>query len=145
MEELPFKIEINQEEHKSEDSIKLRKEDGTLHSLEPRVNEFLQAPCYDDDDIYYRFGVIDFLQAYTRKKKIETILLRKRYKKKPPNCFSCVEPNVYADRFYEFMLKNLFTKTRYFPEHELEKNEKEMLNNENRDSIVKQKRNFLCF
>ena len=41
--------------------------------------------------------------------------------------------------------KNLFTKTRYFPEHELEKNEKEMLNNENRDSIVKQKRNFLCF
>jgi hypothetical protein len=74
--------------------------------------------------VYYRFGIIDFLQEYTKKKKLETIYLRKRYNRKPPNCFSCVDPHTYGDRFYEFLLKNLFTEVRYFPACELEKDKK---------------------
>lgn len=91
--------------------------------LKPRVNEFIQAPCNDNPSVYYRFGIIDFLQAYTRKKKLETMLLRKRFTKKPPNCFSCVEPNTYGDRFYEFLLTNLFTQQRVFPRCELDASE----------------------
>lgn len=67
--------------------------------------------------------MIDFLQAYTGKKKLETILLRKRFSKKPPNCFSCVDPATYGDRFYDFLVGNLFTNLRMFPEHEVEKND----------------------
>lgn len=111
-----------------DDHIAPPEEDDLRKSfLLPRVNDFLQAPCFGDPSTYYRFGVIDFLQAYTRKKKLETLLLRKRFPKKPRDCFSCVEPNTYGDRFYEFLLKNLFTPVREFPEHELEKNDKEGL------------------
>jgi len=48
-------------------------------------------------------------------------LLRKRFNKKPKNCFSCVEPPIYADRFYDFLSNNLFTEDRKFPSHEIEK------------------------
>ncbi len=84
--------------------------------------EFIHAEADGDDSLFYRFGVIDFLQAYTRKKKLETLLLRKRFNKKPKNCFSCVEPPIYADRFYEFLNENLFTDQRNFPCHEVDKN-----------------------
>ena len=66
-------------------------------------------------------GIIDFLQAYTKKKKLETIALRYRFKDKPKDCFSCVDPPTYADRFYKYMEKNMFTDIREFPECELEK------------------------
>lgn len=68
-----------------------------------RVNEFVQARSVEDTLCYYRFGVIDFLQDYTRKKKLETIYLRRRFNKKDPNCFSCVEPATYGDRFNQFL------------------------------------------
>jgi hypothetical protein len=59
------------------------------------------------------------LQDYNKAKKLETMYLRKRFKKKNPNCFSCVEPHTYGDRFYEFLAKNLFTEVREYPEEEL--------------------------
>lgn len=102
-----FDLEIEEEDHKSIDSFNFG--DGKKPLFEPRVHEFIHADAYEDEDYFYRFGVIDFLQAYTRKKKLETILLRKRFNKKPRNCFSCVEPPIYADRFYEFLVQNLFT------------------------------------
>lgn len=74
--------------------------------------------------VYYRFGIIDFLQDYTKKKKLETIYLRRRFKKKDPNCFSCVDPQTYGDRFYKFLATNLFTTAREFPESELPENQK---------------------
>ena len=92
-----------------------------LNSLKPRVDEYLESRGYNDDETCYRYGIIDFLQAYTKKKQLETLYLRKRFSKKPANCFSCVDPGLYGDRFYEFMASNLFTHTRDFPEHELEK------------------------
>ena len=61
-------------------------------TLKPRVKEFIQEKSYEDHFCYYRFGIIDFLQDYNKKKKIENMYLRKRYSKKPPNCFSCIEP-----------------------------------------------------
>jgi hypothetical protein len=58
------------------------------------------------------------LQGYTYKKKLETKLLRNRFGNKPKNCFSCVEPPIYADRFHDFLIENLFTNERKFPAHE---------------------------
>lgn len=84
----------------------------------PRVNEFIYYEAYQDSETYYRLGIIDFLQAYTYKKKLETKLLRNRFSKKPKNCFSCVEPPIYADRFHDFLVENLFTSDRKFPAHE---------------------------
>ena len=66
--------------------------------------------------VYYRFGIIDFLQEYNKTKKLETLYLRKRFKKKDPNCFSCVDPNTYGNRFFTFLAKNLFTEVREYPE-----------------------------
>jgi hypothetical protein len=84
-----------------------------------RVSEVVQQASIEDPYVYYRFGVIDFLQDYTKKKKLETMYLRRRYKKKDPNCFSCVEPTAYADRFYYFLSNNLFTPVRQFPKDEI--------------------------
>ena len=89
--------------------------------MHPRVQTFVQAKNSEDSSIYYRYGIIDFLQDYTRKKKLETIYLRRRFKRKDPNCFSCVDPNTYGDRFYNFLALNLFTQSRDFPESELDK------------------------
>jgi hypothetical protein len=98
---------VEEEDHKSIDSFNFGQGDKPI--LMNRVHEFIHADAYEDDNVFYRFGVIDFLQAYTRKKKLETLLLRKRFSGKPKNCFSCVEPPVYADRFYEFLAQNMFT------------------------------------
>lgn len=86
--------------------------------LEPRVNEFIHYEAYLDSETYYRFGIIDFLQSYTYKKRLENKLLRNRFSNKPKNCFSCVEPPIYADRFHDFLVENLFTAERKFPAHE---------------------------
>ncbi|TNV73464.1 hypothetical protein FGO68_gene3536 [Halteria grandinella] len=90
-----------------------------------RVNEFVQARDIQDPLCYYRFGIIDFLQDYTKKKKLETVYLRRRFNKKDPNCFSCVDPNTYGDRFYEFLRQNLFIGNRVFPEGERSLSDKE--------------------
>ena len=58
------------------------------------------------------------MQGYTYNKKLETKLLRNRFSNKPKNCFSCVEPPIYADRFHDFLIENLFSKERKFPAHE---------------------------
>ena len=51
---------------------------------------------------------------------METYSLRYRYKHKPQDCFSCVPPDTYADRFYKFLETNLFIQARDFPESEIE-------------------------
>jgi hypothetical protein len=89
------------------------------------VKEFLQARDISDPLCYYRFGIIDFLQDYTKKKKLETFYLRRRFSKKDPNCFSCVDPAIYADRFHDFLAGNLFLNTRKFPESERQLSDKE--------------------
>jgi hypothetical protein len=63
-----------------------------LNTLRPRIKEYIESSAYNDEEVYYRYGIIDFLQDYTRKKRLETIYLRKRFSKKPQNCFSCVDP-----------------------------------------------------
>lgn len=88
----------------------------------PKTSEFIHYRSIKDSTVYYRLGIIDFLQLYSNKKKLETKYLRYRFKSKPPNCFSCVDPATYADRFYDFMSKNLFDPAvREFPECELDR------------------------
>ena len=106
--EKKFDLEVDEENHRSIDSFNFG-EGNCPSNLVPRVLEFMHAEAEGDEEFFYRFGVIDFLQAYTRRKKLETLLLRKRFSKKPKNCFSCVEPPIYADRFYDFLSENLFT------------------------------------
>ena len=52
---------------------------------------------------------------------METFSLRYRYKHKPPDCFSCVPPDTYGERFYEFLARNLFIQAREFPQSEVER------------------------
>jgi len=53
-------------------------------------------------------GIIDFLQNYGKKKKIETKLRQMMNPRENIEVFSCVPPNIYGDRFYNFLNKNLF-------------------------------------
>jgi len=100
-----------------------------MSATQPRINEFIEYKHEKNPNYYYRLGIIDFLQAYTRRKKLETLTLRKYFKDKPKDCFSCVPPDTYADRFYDFLSKNLFTQDRKFPESEIEKDKKGKNNN----------------
>lgn len=58
--------------------------------------------------MYYRIGIIDFLQKYNRRKKLETKWLELKNRHVHPDTFSCVNPRLYADRFHMFMKNNLF-------------------------------------
>jgi hypothetical protein len=58
------------------------------------------------------------LQDYSKVKKLETLYLKSRFKKKNPKCFSCVDPQTYGDRFYDYLALNLFTEVREYPEEE---------------------------
>jgi hypothetical protein len=53
-------------------------------------------------------GIIDFLQKYNARKRMETKWLKLRNRNVDPTTFSCVDPELYGDRFLEFMKHNLF-------------------------------------
>jgi hypothetical protein len=55
-------------------------------------------------------GIIDFLQKYNKRKRLETKWLTMKHGKVDHTTFSCVHPNLYADRFHKFMVENLFEK-----------------------------------
>ncbi|CDW90060.1 UNKNOWN [Stylonychia lemnae] len=76
--------------------------------LKPRTDEYIQYDCENDENIYYRIGIIDFLQKYNRAKKMENKWLRFRNRNVAPDTFSCVDPKLYGDRFLNFMKTNLF-------------------------------------
>jgi hypothetical protein len=61
-------------------------------------------------EVYYRLGIIDFLQDYSLKKQMETLVkaINHRKDKNGFYSFSAVEPKMYALRFYQFMRLNLF-------------------------------------
>eukprot|EP00622_Pseudochattonella_farcimen_P003707 FR738937.1.p1 GENE.FR738937.1~~FR738937.1.p1 ORF type:complete len:191 (+),score=25.67 FR738937.1:120-692(+) len=48
----------------------------------------------------YLFGIIDILQTYNQRKKVETFF--KSFKNKKQE-ISCVDPGLYGNRFYDFM------------------------------------------
>lgn len=43
-----------------------------LSSMKPRADEYIQYNHKSNKKIYYRLGIIDFLQKYNKKKQIET-------------------------------------------------------------------------
>lgn len=61
-----------------------------------------------DQEVYYKFGVIDFLQNYNTMKSLETKWRRFLNPTEKVDAFSCVNPKTYGERFYLFMKENLF-------------------------------------
>lgn len=49
---------------------------------------------------HFSFGIIDYLQVFSYRKYVESVLKSMRYKEKE---YSCVEPSVYASRFLNFI------------------------------------------
>ena len=79
-----------------------------------QIVELLEDPKYkghvyesNKKDFIYIIGIIDYLQIYNFRKKIETFL-KGIYFGKEKNMISCVEPDYYGERFRNFMIKNVF-------------------------------------
>ena len=79
-----------------------------------QIVELLDDPKYkghvyesSKKDFIYIIGIIDYLQIYNSRKKIETFL-KGIYFGKEKNMISCVEPDYYGERFRNFMIKNVF-------------------------------------
>lgn len=73
-------------------------------------------------------GVIDFLQKYNNRKRLETKYLTMKNRNVPADTFSCVDPKLYGDRFHRFMIANLFNSQISYREseivlHEIDNNE----------------------
>ena len=60
-----------------------------------------------DQNYIYIIGIIDYLQKYNNKKRIENFV-KGIYYGKEKNMISCVDPGFYGERFQNFMLKNVF-------------------------------------
>ena len=76
----------------------------------PRTKLYIEFNCEKDPELYYRIGIIDFLQKYNKRKQLETRWLIIKNRNVPAETFSCVNPKLYADRFFNFMKDNLFDK-----------------------------------
>ena len=61
----------------------------------------------DNEKYIYIVGIIDYLQKYNYKKKMEHCM-KGIINGKENNMISAVEPEYYGSRFYEFMMKNVF-------------------------------------
>ena len=68
-----------------------------------------------NNELYYRLGIIDFLQKYNKKKRLETQYLKCLHKEQRVEAFSSVDPATYAQRFYQFMNDNLFVPESCWP------------------------------
>ena len=85
-----------------------------------QIVELLDDPKYkghiyesDKKEFIYIIGIIDYLQKYNFRKKMETFF-KGIYFGKEKNMISCVEPNYYGERFRNFMIKNVFVlETKY--------------------------------
>mmetsp|Transcript_4868 Transcript_4868/g.7334 ORF Transcript_4868/g.7334 Transcript_4868/m.7334 type:complete len:286 (+) Transcript_4868:3-860(+) len=60
----------------------------------------IESSCGDSNEIYFA-GVIDILQLYTTRKWGETMM--RKAAGNPEKAISCVSPELYADRFVEFI------------------------------------------
>ena len=79
-----------------------------------QITDLLEDPKYkghvyksENGDYIYIIGIIDYLQKYNLKKKVEHCLKAIIYGK-DKNMISAVEPTFYGIRFNEFMTKNVF-------------------------------------
>ena len=85
-----------------------------------QIVELLDDPKYkghiyesDKKEFIYIIGIIDYLQKYNFRKKMETFF-KGIYFGKEKDMISCVEPNYYGERFRNFMIKNVFVlETKY--------------------------------
>ena len=78
-----------------------------------QIVDLLEDPKYkghvyksENEQYIYIIGVIDYLQEYNFRKKMEHCLKGIIYGKEK-NMISAVEPQYYGTRFYDFMMKNV--------------------------------------
>ena len=60
------------------------------------------------DRVYYRIGIIDFLQEYNTAKYLELKIKKIVHPKTDKDRFSAQDPKKYARRFVNFLTKNMF-------------------------------------
>ena len=87
------------------------------NSIDPDYNQIvglLEDPKYkghvyisDNKNYIYIIGIIDYLQKYNCRKRIETFI-KGIYFGKEKDMISAVEPGFYGERFKNFMVKNVF-------------------------------------
>ena len=61
----------------------------------------------DNKNYIYIIGIIDYLQKYNLRKRLETFVKGITVGKEK-NMISAVEPDYYGNRFKDFMIKNVF-------------------------------------
>jgi 1-phosphatidylinositol-4-phosphate 5-kinase len=74
---------------------------------EDKVEES-EVELFEVYDVVLYMGIIDILQEYTVKKKIEHTYKSLHY---DPMTVSVIEPKIYAERFINFMDKKVFRET----------------------------------
>ena len=87
------------------------------NKIDPDYNQIvglLEDPKYrghvyrsQNEEFIYIIGIIDYLQKYNFKKKIENCFKSLLYGKEK-NMISSVEPEYYGDRFHDFMVEKVF-------------------------------------
>merc|ERR1712003_167039 len=82
----------------------------------------VQAQVIEGPGIYY-MGIIDALQGYSWKKRLET-LFKTYFKNADGDGISCVEPTKYRKRFMNYMEHIMINDNDYF--HELEVKKKQL-------------------
>lgn len=72
------------------------------HKLQPEAADSTEVELFEVYDVVLYMGIIDVLQEYNIKKKLEHA-----YKaiKIDPDTISVVEPKLYAKRFFNFLQK----------------------------------------
>ena len=87
------------------------------NNIDPDYNQIvglLEDPKYkghvytsDNKNYIYIIGIIDYLQKYNLRKRLENFLKGITLGKEK-NTISAVEPDYYGNRFKDFMIKNVF-------------------------------------
>ena len=87
------------------------------NNIDPDYNQIvglLDDPKYkghvyksDNNNYIYIIGIIDYLQKYNCRKRLENFV-KGIYFGKEKNMISAVDPGYYGERFQDFMTKNVF-------------------------------------
>lgn len=83
----------------------------------------VRAQVIEGPGIYY-MGIIDALQKYTFRKKLETFA-RKYIQRKDGDGISCVDPQKYRNRFMNYMTNIMINEDDYLAELDIEKDQME--------------------
>jgi len=81
---------------------------ATRKIVEDKVEEAKEVELFEVYDVVLYMGIIDILQSYNLKKKIEHSYKSLQF---DPITVSVVEPKMYAQRFLKFLEEKVFPQT----------------------------------